>query len=624
MLRLIIFLLSYLSLSLVWAAPQQVSPSHCVMHVSGISAIKDNAMTPAGLTKYQANDWEVVQLPDNWNKRWQNYTGVAWYKIDLPPLCQTQTEEQNLTLLLSSISLAGSVYMKDHLLYSVQNLNEPLSRTWNKPILLHVPHSLLSQEDVNHLYIRVVGNVLASPGLGQIYVGGSQDIIPQYQKIDWQQRTLFLINIIVSLTLGAIFCCIWFFYRHETSYGWCALASVFWAAFISNTVVTETAPFADTLQYTQFSIFFLIAYIYCFSIFLWRFLNKKFPHLEFCFALFHVFLILGVFLTPEALAYEILSFVFYSTLLVFAINSCYVVVASLRSQVLENVLLGLTLFTCFIVVFLSVFSILNLLPPLPIILPYACLLFDVLLAILLALRLTRSLKRIAGFNAELNYRVQVAEASLEATLIHRHELALKTQQLQERLNLAHELHDGLGGSIVRSMLEVSQTKQPLDNQEMMSVLKLLRNDLRQIIDGFSENHTKLPANPIVWLAPLRNRFVNVSENMGITLFWQVESTWHKTPTPMQCLTLYRFVEEALTNVLKHSQATVVHLQCRSDAEQIWLCIEDNGVGFNPDDIQLSGVSVGLNSMRQRIERLAGTLQIESRRGCTKLTVRAPF
>ena len=55
-----------------------------------------------------------------------------------------------------------------------------------------------------------------------------------------------------------------------------------------------------------------------------------------------------------------------------------------------------------------------------------------------------------------------------------------------------------------------------------------------------------------------------------------------------------------------------------------LQIIDNGIGFNTVDIDRSGISVGMRSMRARIERLAGVLEIQSKPGETKIMARAPY
>ena len=68
---------------------------------------------------------------------------------------------------------------------------------------------------------------------------------------------------------------------------------------------------------------------------------------------------------------------------------------------------------------------------------------------------------------------------LAVTLAREHELALAHSRLQDRLDIARDLHDGLGGSLVRMTALVEQSGAPLQNRQFLSMLNLLRNDLRQ-------------------------------------------------------------------------------------------------------------------------------------------------
>jgi signal transduction histidine kinase len=77
--------------------------------------------------------------------------------------------------------------------------------------------------------------------------------------------------------------------------------------------------------------------------------------------------------------------------------------------------------------------------------------------------------------------------------------------------------------------------------------------------------------------------------------------------------LYRIVLEALNNTLKHSLATTVTVDIRINDEQAELEVTDNGQGFDPQVGQNKG-GMGLNSMRERAERLGGRLELISTPG----------
>ena len=228
-------------------------------------------------------------------------------------------------------------------------------------------------------------------------------------------------------------------------------------------------------------------------------------------------------------------------------------------------------------------------------------------------------------NREIADFLHILEAKNELTLSlnTQHQLELDNAKLQERLQLAHDLHDGLGGSLVRSMVTVDQSQINLSNQQFLSMLKILRDDLRQVIDSGSSTGAKVPDTPILWGAPLRHRFTQLFDELDITTKWSFPESWQKQPTPLVCLTLLRVAEEALTNILKHSQATSVKCALFFSKGQLVLDIEDNGIGFDVEAVQNAGMSVGLRSMQTRLERLGGHLTVQSEAGRTCLKACLP-
>lgn len=109
---------------------------------------------------------------------------------------------------------------------------------------------------------------------------------------------------------------------------------------------------------------------------------------------------------------------------------------------------------------------------------------------------------------DLELKVFEVSDDLKRSMSEKHYLELENVRLQERIHLSHDLHDGLGASLVRSMIMVDQSEQAMSNQQFLSMLKLLRDDLRQIIDSGSSIGSKVPENPKIWVAPVRHRLVN--------------------------------------------------------------------------------------------------------------------
>jgi two-component system, NarL family, sensor histidine kinase DegS len=82
------------------------------------------------------------------------------------------------------------------------------------------------------------------------------------------------------------------------------------------------------------------------------------------------------------------------------------------------------------------------------------------------------------------------------------------------------------------------------------------------------------------------------------------------------VTIFRAVQELLHNARSHGQATQVQVQLDIDQDRVSVVVEDNGSGFNVEEIFNSDSpdSVGLSTLRERIEMLGGELNVESGRG----------
>jgi len=143
--------------------------------------------------------------------------------------------------------------------------------------------------------------------------------------------------------------------------------------------------------------------------------------------------------------------------------------------------------------------------------------------------------------------------------------------------------------------------------------------LRQLIDNGANTTQNVPPTPGQWAAPLRHRFGVLFEELNVNASWDLPPRWLIEPTALQCLTMTRVVEEALTNIVKHSRARNVSIKLHlPDAHQLVLHVIDDGVGFDVATVQAESLGVGMRSMKVRLERVHGGLQIQSARGATTL------
>ena len=77
------------------------------------------------------------------------------------------------------------------------------------------------------------------------------------------------------------------------------------------------------------------------------------------------------------------------------------------------------------------------------------------------------------------------------------------------------------------------------------------------------------------------------------------------------LTIFRIVQELITNVIKHANATEVSIHITNHEDSLNIMVEDNGKGFNASQVTKTNKGMGISSIDKRVEHLEGTMTIES-------------
>ena len=565
--------------------------------------------------------WTPVKLPDVWTQRWPGYDGSVWYRIDWERTCAaTDAGAQPLALGLSGMSMAGEIFINDDLVWRDASLVEPLSRSWNIPRAFALPESAL-HAGVNTVWVRVVGLAALSPGLGVLQVGPMSTVMQRQDRDEWRQRTVYLINLGLSAAVGCLFLVVWCLRRAERAYGWYAAMSLCWVAYMASLLATSPWPLLGTLAMSRVNIVIFVLYVSCFCLFTFRFGQQALVRTERVLWALAGIGAAVVVLTPDALLGYTMGGVWVSFVLVFFANCLQFQWHAWRTRERHHVLLALCWLFLLGVGVYDLFLILGrwnaheswsaVTGPVA----------TVFMAVLLGGRMVANTRRIERFNHELGDAVEQARGALAQVLVREHAQALDHTKLQERMQIAHDLHDGLGGSLMRSMALVELSPQALPTERVLSLLKVLRDDLRQVIDQGSSAGALVPNTPLQWAAPVRHRFTRILDDMDVQTQWAMAAHWLGRPTALQCLGLTRLLEEALSNVVKHSRARHVRISCaQPQPDTLHLCIEDDGVGFDVQAVQHAGLSVGMRSMAARAERMGGTLQVVSGVSGTQLTV----
>jgi signal transduction histidine kinase len=200
----------------------------------------------------------------------------------------------------------------------------------------------------------------------------------------------------------------------------------------------------------------------------------------------------------------------------------------------------------------------------------------------------------------------------------------RTAVLKERRRLARDLHD----SVTQSLHSLTLAAYSATNRLQQGRFDRLQEALDQISEGARRSLREMrlllfemrlePLEKLDLLEALQLRLEAVEQRAGIDAQMTVEAPmpWPKAWEPdLYCITM-----ESLNNALKHSGAGQVRVCLSSSEKGLILEVSDNGRGFDPGKIPAGGM--GLHSLAERVERLGGTLQIESANGRgTRIQVR---
>ena len=196
-------------------------------------------------------------------------------------------------------------------------------------------------------------------------------------------------------------------------------------------------------------------------------------------------------------------------------------------------------------------------------------------------------------------------------------------QETERQRLARELHDETGQALTSMLLGLrtaEETKDDATRRQALASLRELASSTLQDVRRLAVELRPKALDDFGLVAALERLVEGFRERTGLDAQFQARLDG-RLPYDTETA-LYRIVQEALTNVVKHSRATTVSIVLARKGASVTAVIEDDGVGFTPD---APAEGLGLVGMRERIALVGGRLTIESASGAgTTLVAEVPL
>ncbi len=223
----------------------------------------------------------------------------------------------------------------------------------------------------------------------------------------------------------------------------------------------------------------------------------------------------------------------------------------------------------------------------------------------------------AGFYQPIHAERLQAFTNYAAIAIQNARLYEKSRELaavEERQRIARDLHDAVSQSLFSASV-IAQSLPRLwriNSSRVMEQLDYLDELTQSALTEMRMLLLELRPSALqdVSLSSLLHQMVRTLETRKQIRIATVIDDLSDLPPALK-LALYRIAQEALNNMVKHSQASAATLILRREEERIVLSLQDNGVGFAVDQIETD--SLGLRIMRERAEEIGATLTIESDR-----------
>jgi len=185
--------------------------------------------------------------------------------------------------------------------------------------------------------------------------------------------------------------------------------------------------------------------------------------------------------------------------------------------------------------------------------------------------------------------------------------ALIFAQEEERKRIARDLHDSIGQSLLLIKKDMaSNTEVTIQNQTMIS-------DTLEEVRAISRDLHPLQLDKFGLTATIEDTLLKIEHSTEIFISKEIENIDQLIPAKSE-IHLYRTIQEALSNVVKHAQATAAKVMITNTPDQIDISIQDNGKGFDLEMAVVASKSLGLRTMNERIEAIGGQLKFEKGEG----------
>jgi two-component system sensor histidine kinase DegS len=236
----------------------------------------------------------------------------------------------------------------------------------------------------------------------------------------------------------------------------------------------------------------------------------------------------------------------------------------------------------------------------------------------------RNLERLATFQRqtlELTQGISASASSSSANPVDREQSTnvirvIQTEEAAKR-SLVRKMHDGPASSLSNFILQAEICQRFFDvnpdrARTELNALKTAAASTFNYVKDFIFDLRPMMLDDLGVIPTLRRYVESFQEKSGLTVPITITGVERRLESHIE-VTIFRGVQDLLTNALMHSQANQIQVAVDLAQDRVTAVVEDNGIGFNVDEIFGSKINntIGLPTLRERIEMLGGELNIQS-------------
>ena len=580
-------------------APAAAQPASRV--TSALTAEGDGTSFPVGVPTLP------VTLPDDWARTRPGAGGPVWYRIAFQAVGVRERGDL-LAIYIEHVCTNLEVYLNGQLVHSGGRMAEPLTHNCNHPQLIALPASMIAP-GLNALDIKVAGHPLAEVGSRQRAGGlAALDIGPQSVLAARHARQTAL-NVAapqaVSATLllmGGFMFVLGFINRRESHLAYFGALCVGWAI-IDTRLWLRTLPVDNAVA--EFLLCTMLGFITLAAVqFLLRYAQWRHRWIDIALPLQCALMPLSLVIAGPQRLYPMASFWYALLAMQVMAAAVFYLKHQWRSKASSFWLMAglLSVVTAagaieFIAQKMGLRSVVSQLAQ--IVTPV----MFVLVGLRLVQQQGRALQTAEASRAQLELRVREATAEIERNFRQLSELRVEQVTERERKRIAADLHDDLGAKL----LTIVHTS---DSERISTLAREALEEMRLSVRGLTGKPVRLADALGDWRAEVVSRLAQA----GIEAEWAAPDDLPQTLSARAYVQTTRILREAVSNIIKHSGASLCDMRVSIADGDFLLMIQDNGGGI---PLELDGRldrGHGMASMKHRAKQLQGQCLVESSPG----------